>query len=271
MIREAVFARQGWYPLDEAEARKALKSFLKSDNPPRPAVAAIAPHAGWVFSGPAAGRLYAELEIPERVVLLCPTHRSPGPLAALYDRGAWETPLGPMEVDEPFAEKLAENSPLVTRDPSAHRDEHSIEIQLPFLKARNPNAKIVPIRLMHPGPAEIARLAEDLAATIREAHGETLIVASSDMSHEDDLHRLQENDRLAREKIKDFDAFGLMETVAAHGITMCGYLPAALAMQAAKHLGAVKAAEVAYTNSAEVSGRSDYVVGYLAARFDRED
>lgn len=269
MFREALFARQGWYPADRREAETLLRSLVTSEVPPTPAVAVLSPHAGWAYSGPTAGRLFAEIEVPERVILLCPMHRAGGANVSLWARGEWETPLGNLPVDEPFARALLDAFPLVREDYEGHRFEHAIEIQLPFVRWRNPGARIVPLRLGRLRPPEAADLGEALARTVLDQGGDTLIAASSDMSHESDYDLVRKNDAMARERVLAMDAPGLMETVERHDITMCGFLPAAVAIEAARRLGATRAREVTYTTSADVSGRRDYVVGYLAARFDR--
>lgn len=268
MRRPALFAASGWYPKDEAQARLALADYLQGAEPPRTARAVIVPHAGWRFSGPVAGRLYAGLVVPKRVIALCPQHRPGGARLALWPAGSWQTPLGEVPIDASFCEALLARFPAVERDPEAHLDEHSIEIQLPFLQARNPAFELVPLRVSGLSFADCEALAKALAETISQpgAEGDTLLLASSDMSHESSLERVSTNDALARARICAFDAQGLYETVMANEITMCGVLPAVVCWLAAKRLGAKAAREVAYATSYDVSGRADYVVGYSAAR-----
>lgn len=268
MIREPVFAYQGWYPERREIAEHELSFYLKSEKEPTPALAVVSPHAGWTFSGPTAGRLYAQIVVPDRVAVLCPMHRAGGERVAVWPKGTWRTPLGDMQIDEDFASAFIERSDLARVDYDGHKTEHAIEIQLPFLQTRNPSSRLIPIRLGYLDYEAVRKLGHDLAETIKESEGETLIVASSDMSHESDPELVELNDRIAREKVIGLDALGLMDEVEARKITMCGYLAAAVAIEAALVLGATKAEEVAYTTSAEVSGRTDYVVGYLAARID---
>lgn len=269
MKRSAVFARQGWYPWDEAQANRALSGYLVSEQPPAPALAVLAPHAGWMYSGPTAGRLYAEVEVPKRVVLLCPAHQRGGPAVAVWARGEWETPLGDIPVDECFTDCFLQHTPQAVEDYDSHRTEHAIEVQLPFLKARNPELRIVPVRLGHLGVREIDQLAQSIAACILRSGEAALIVASTDMSHETSYERVQNQDARARQAVASGDYRRLVQTVETHGITMCGYIPAAVALAAARHQGGTRIREVAYATSADISGRTDYVVGYLAARIDR--
>ncbi len=272
MRREAVFAKQGWYPYDADEAREALADFLKKpesdSNIATDAVAVVSPHAGWAYSGGVAGELFAGLNVPDRVIVLCPMHRSGGERIAVWPEGSWETPLGDMPVDEEFTREIIREFPAAAEDYEGHMSEHAVEIQLPFIKARNKDAKIIPIRLGRLGYKEIIAFGQILAKLIEKDSCKTLIVASSDMSHEGNLEIVAQNDEAATEQLLAMDLLGFLDVVEEKRISMCGYIPAAVAMSAAAELGAVKALKVAYTNSAEISGRTDYVVGYLGLRFD---
>ena len=269
MRRKAIFAEQGWYPDKRDLAYKQVLANMNWDTSSTPTVAALVPHAGWAYSGTIAGKLYAEITIPDRVLILCPMHRAGGERVALWAEGVWEIPLGGVEVDKEFSFALLENSDLVKNDPDSHRLEHAIEIQLPFLKAKNEQVKIVPLRLGRLSIEECESLALDIVTQIRKFDGQTLILASSDMSHESDLELVKHNDEVAKEIILQMDSRKLMDTVVRRGISMCGYIPTCITMIAASELGAQKARVVAQSNSAEISGRFDYVVGYLAVRFDK--
>ncbi len=269
MKREPIFAFQGWYPSSKEQVTRSLERYIESDRLPKDALAVIVPHAGWVFSGATAGKLYGEVEVPPRVVVLCPTHHAGGGKAGIWAEGHWTTPLGDMPVDSAFCKSLLEKSEFLQEDYEGHSLEHAIEIQLPFIQFRNPNAELVPIRLGHLSLEEAREFSKTLAEAIRTDSRKTLIVASTDMSHESDPERVRTNDTLAREQVLGMNAEGLYQAVQQHSITMCGYIPTAVAIETAKLLGASRAEQVGYTTSAEVSGRTDYVVGYLAARFVR--
>ncbi len=226
----------------------------------------MAPHAGWAYSGPTAAKVYASVRIPDRVVVLCPAHHYGGPSIALYPEGSWETPLGDIPVDDAFGRALTERFSDIRPAAQAHSEEHAIEIQLPFLQFRNPNVSIVPIRLHSLGQKERHRLAQTLADVSENAEGETLIVASSDMSHESEYAILQRHDPMAIEKIKAMDADGLHNVCREHSITMCGVLPVAVMIETCLLRGAKSVREIQYTTSADVSGRYDgYSVGYFGA------
>ena len=141
------------------------------------------PHAGYVYSGPVAGAVYARLEIPASVVILCPNHTGRGAPAALDPSDAWRTPLGEVPVDRRLADRLLTLAPSLQPDAEAHRREHSLEVQLPFLQVLRPDARFVPICLGRPDLAVCRELGEALA-TLREEEAEPpLLLASSDMNH----------------------------------------------------------------------------------------
>ncbi len=269
MRRRAFFGLQGWYPSGKAAARATLERLFPDDIEEAKVCGMVAPHAGWAYSGATAAKVYASAHIPNRVVVLCPAHHYGGPSIALYPEGSWETPLGDMLVDDAFGRALMDRYEGVRAAPDAHAEEHAIEIQLPFLRFRNPDAAIVPIRLHGLGADERHAMAHALADTAEQSEGETLIVASSDMSHETEYGVLQRHDPMAIEKILAMDADGLVQVCRAHSITMCGSLPAAVAIETCKLRGATQARKIHYTTSAEITGRYDgYSVGYFGAVFE---
>lgn len=233
---------------------------------PVPAIAAVCPHAGWRYSGALAARLLGGLVVPERVVVLAPNHTGRGPRASIWDSGAWRLPGQIIPVDEPFCRALRAASPLLEPDQDAHLEEHAIEVLLPLLAARQPNLRLCPIVLGGLAFAECQALGEALSRVITGEPAPTLIVASSDMNHylpDDETRAL---DALALAPLTALDAPGLFQTVRAHGITMCGYLPTTVAMIAARALGATRADLVGYATSADAGGDRERVVGYAAVR-----
>jgi len=263
--REAVYSKQGWYPDTREAALKILEEKVPRASDGLKALAAIVPHAGWMYSAGVAGKVYGRIEIPGRVIVLCPMHRAMGAPVSLWDRGIWETPLGDAVVDEEFAACLMKNDRSVKIDYSAHALEHAIEIQLPFIVYRNPLAKIVPLRLGHLSFDECMTLAQSLAATMKEFDGPTLIVASTDMSHEDNIETLRHNDPLAMARIEALDPAGLYNTVQDNDISMCGFIPVTVALEAARLSGAGRVEKIDYANSADISGNYNYIVGYFGA------
>jgi len=225
-------------------------------------LACIAPHAGYVYSGGVAGELYGHLDLPRRVMVLGPNHTGIGAKVAVAPHERWRTPLGEQPVDVELARLLVERYPEASFDENAHWREHSLEVQIPFLLARQPDVEFVPVCLSHLALDESLSLGRVLAQLIEELDEDVGLVASSDMSHyvEDGQARIL--DRMAIDAALLRDPQSLYQTVHREGITMCGVVPATVAIEAANRLGAADAHLVAYATSGDVSGDRSAVVGY---------
>jgi len=248
------------------------------------AIGCVAPHAGYVYSGGVAGAVYARLEIPERCVILCPNHTGKGrPLSIMADT-TWQTPLGEVPADAEMGARLLRRFPALEENSAAHRAEHAIEVQLPFLQARQPELNIVPIAVGTSDFDVLRGLGEALADVIAGLYRENrhqenrqhqedrqqeedrqekvLIVASSDMNHYESDAVTRVKDHKAIERVLAMDARGLWEVVMREEISMCGFGPTIVMLTAAKLLGATAATLVKYATSGEVSGDYESVVGY---------
>jgi hypothetical protein len=266
-----------WYPAD----RKDIEAACPPARPDEAVVAALVPHAGWTYSGGVAGAVFARLPRAGRFVLIGVNHGGIGHPRSLFPYGAWNTPLGPLTVDADFAARWTTECPGLSSDETAHGPEHSLEVQAPFIAHYAPNAKIVPLLLFDYSPLTCRAVGEALARAIQADKIPTVIVASSDLSHvggeydvlppksvtSDAFARSQ--DELALEPVLALDADGLLRAVRAHGISMCGSGPVAVALHAAKALGARRAERVAYATSADVSGDDTVAVGYAGVLFLR--
>jgi AmmeMemoRadiSam system protein B len=229
----------------------------------RKAYAVVSPHAGYVYSGPVAGAVYSSVVLPERIVILGPSHRGQRPAFAIMKKGSWETPLGKVPLDPQIAEALLRHSPLIKVEESAHEDEHSLEVQLPFIQFLRPSFSFVPVCVSSAADYDsLEGLGTALAAAVRESGGDVLIVASTDMSHYVSQETARAKDFLAIARILDLDARGLYDVVRQEGITMCGFQPTTAAILAARELGARRAELVRYMTSGETTGDFDQVVGY---------
>lgn len=261
MTRKPCVAGQ-FYP-DTAER---LRAYLAESVPESPApervVGVVAPHAGYVYSGAVAGKVFGRVQVPNAVVLLGPNHTGMGSRAAIVCRGAWATPLGEVPIHEALAEALKAACPLLEEDPRAHNREHSLEVELPFLQYRNPQVRIVPIAFMLRSLADITAVGEGIGAAVAAWPEPVLLVASSDMTHYETHASARAKDLLAIEKVLAVDPPGLLHTTGQHAITMCGVVPTAVLLTAARRLGAVKGELIAYATSGETSGDYDQVVGY---------
>ena len=229
------------------------------------AIGCVAPHAGYVYSGPVAGAVYARLDIPEHCIVLCPNHTGCGAPLAILTATTWQTPLGEVAPSTALAERLLQQFPALQEDSSAHRAEHAIEVQLPFLQAQQKKLHIVPIVVGTSDFRELRELGEAIAHVIgdeEEANQKTLIVASSDMNHYESDTITRVKDRTAIDRVLALDARGLWEVVMQEDISMCGFGPTVAMLTAAKILGATRATLVRYATSGDVSGDRDAVVGY---------
>jgi AmmeMemoRadiSam system protein B len=235
------------------------------------AIGCVAPHAGYIYSGGVAGAVYSRLKIPERCVILCPNHTGKGRPLAIMANTTWQTPLGEVAADADTAARLLRRFPALQEDSAAHRAEHAIEVQLPFLQASRPELKIVPIAIGTSDFDVLRGLGETLADVIADHHEEdqkterqakVLIIASSDMNHyeSDTITRIK--DHKAIERVLAMDARGLWEVVLNEDISMCGFGPTVVMLTAAKLLGATSATLVKYATSGDVSGDYESVVGY---------
>ena len=226
------------------------------------ALGCVVPHAGYMYSGHVAGAVYAQLALPRRFIILCPNHTGRGHPLAINSDGAWQTPLGEARIDAPLAAALKQNLSLLRDDAEAHRSEHALEVQLPFLQAQLKDFTFVPIAIGTGQFEVLAALGEVIAHVIHDAGEKILVIASSDMNHyePDDITRVK--DRLAIDAILALDPRALFDVVREKHISMCGYGPAVAMLTAARRLGATSAQLVRYATSGDISGERDWVVGY---------
>jgi AmmeMemoRadiSam system protein B len=255
-----------FYPDSDRELSEQVASFLgqAAGSRPRRACAVMAPHAGYVYSGGVAGKVFAAIEVPRRVVLLGPNHTGRGPRISVMDSGAWRIPGADVPVDEELAAAILAEFPAAQPDREAHRFEHALEVELPFLVARQPDLRIVPVVLGVLSAGDAVDFGKALHRAVRAVSqaGDVLVVASSDMSHylPDDTAR--QVDRTALAPLLAFDPEGLYRTVVEHDISMCGFIPATAMLAYAREAGASPPELVAYATSAEAFGDHSRVVGY---------
>jgi len=266
MVRRPAVAGY-FYPKKADELRSMIRGMVDPRAKKEKARAVVSPHAGLIYSGPVAGAVYSSVVLPERIVMLGPSHRGQRSVFGMMDKGSWQTPLGEVPVDSGLAESLLRQSSLVRVEQSAHEEEHSLEVQLPFIQFLSPGFSIVPICVSPVANyAALEELGMSLAAAIREAGQDVLIVASTDMSHYVSQETAQKKDSLAIEQILALDARGLFRVVQEEDISMCGFQPTTAAILAAKELGAHRADLIRYMTSGETSGDFDQVVGYAGLR-----
>lgn len=261
-IREPVVSGY-FYPSGKAHLLRMLESFINIKANKEKVIGAILPHAGYIYSGKTAGLTYSKIEIPETVIILGPNHTGYGEPYSVADHDKWLTPLGEVEIDKEFVEKLVKNSRYLQKDEIAHIREHSIEVQIPFLQFLKKDFKIVPVVLMgyvdNPAWYEIG---ETIAEVIKESKKDCLILASSDMTHYEPHNVAEEKDNYVIEAICQLDEDEVIKRIEEKDVSMCGYAPVIVLIVASKILGAKKGELVYYTTSAETSRDYSQVVGY---------
>ncbi|MDA8174319.1 MAG: AmmeMemoRadiSam system protein B [Nitrospiraceae bacterium] len=255
-----------FYPAGRHELESAVMQALGQDKAKREkAVAAVCPHAGYIYSGAVAGAVYSSLEISKTVILIGPNHTGFGPEVSIMDQGSWRVPNGELKVDTSLAKAIMGRSALFKADSSAHVYEHSLEVQVPFICHLRPDAMIVPITIMRAARQELETIGKSIAEAVRAAYNKRpapLIIASSDMSHYVSDNEARNKDALAIRDILALDPAAMLETVHRNNISMCGVLPVAAMLYAAMELGVKDARLVKYATSAETSGDFEHVVGY---------
>lgn len=254
-----------FYEADPVQLRKTVLELLPAGRKKAKAKMAakllIVPHAGYVYSGWVAGKVFASANIPETVVLLGPNHHGLGePLAVSTED--WETPLGLVPLAAELATALVRKSALFDPDDLAHQQEYSLEVQLPFLQVRQPNLRIVPISVSRLPLPQCRQAGLELANAVKKFAQPVLLVASTDMSHYEPRHQASEKDQYALGDILSLDPAGLHRTVLIKRISMCGVVPVLIALFAALELGAEQADLLCCTDSGYISGDAERVVSY---------
>ncbi len=237
---------------------------------PRNIVGLICPHAGYVYSGPVAAHAFYELAIdgkPDTVVLLGPNHTGYGSALALMREGIWRTPLGDVEVDSGLADSILRETKIVDVDEVAHRYEHSIEVELPFLQFLYGNTfKIVPICYLMQDYESALEVGRALVEALNETN--TVVIASSDMTHYEPAKAAATKDQAALKAVTDMDAKRFYQTVETQNITACGYAPITSLITYAQGVMA-KAQLLSYHNSGDITGDHSSVVGYASLSFKK--
>lgn len=261
---------RGFYPFNEDELVNKIKNMLNEvPNTNLNPKGIIVPHAGYRFSGKTAAYAYKTLENKEidNAVILGVNHFNIGERASLSTR-TWRTPLGKIKVNSKISEKILKNE-LIKKDESSHEKEHSIEVQLPFLKYLNPDIEIAPISLSGDlNFDEINRISE----TLKDIdYDKNILIASSDLLHignqfnltpnEDNLNYLNREEEKFIDKIKKMDTEEIIKI--GRDTTICGYIPIAIAIEVLKdQINEVKILD--RSNSYEITGDKSNIVGYVS-------
>ena len=276
-----------FYPGDRTSCVRLIKDCLPAEpdpNLPEKIVAGLVPHAGWAYSGPVAARVFAAIHaqtVPETFVLLSAMHRWSASRPAVYARGRWATPLGEVEVDDELATAILKaGDGLLTKAPGAHSDEHSAEVQVPFIQYLFPEAKILPILI--PPDEEAARVGEVIGQAVLASQKPAVVIGTTDLTHygkayygfapagtgEPALEWARANDERVINLILALRAEEIVAETDAHR-NACGGGAIAGTVAAARTLGVEEGRLLEYTTSHHIMPRgpaTDFV-GYAAILF----
>ncbi len=278
LVRKPAVAGQ-FYPQDPAELSELVDSCYThplgpgSSPPAAPTkskvVAVVSPHAGYVYSGPVAAHSYlhvSSLRDPDLIVVVAPNHYGIGSGVSTFREGEWETPLGRMRVDPEAARQLVDLAGIVAFDPEAHRLEHSLEVQLPFLqRIYGGLVPLLPVSLLFQDIETAKSVAEALTKLARGRR--VVLVASSDLTHYESAASARKKDTALLEEVLKMDPEGFYSVLEEKNVTSCGFGAIATVMLAAESLGLGKAELLRYATSGDTSGDNLQVVGYGALRF----
>ncbi|MBT3922143.1 MAG: AmmeMemoRadiSam system protein B [Nitrospina sp.] len=251
-----------FYSEEQENLVREVESHIERNVVRSPVLGIVAPHAGFKYSGDVAGAVYSRIEIPDTVILIGPNHTGRGEAVAVMTEGVWSMPMGDVAIDYELANAICEETVIAKPDSSAHRFEHSLETQLPFLQYFKKDFKIVPICLMRLQASACKVLSEGIVRAVNRLGRSVLLVASSDMTHYESQGKAETLDRKAIACIKKRDPVELYETVRSENITMCGVNPVTVMLHCCESLGAKESELVKYMTSGDVSGDMDKVVGY---------
>jgi AmmeMemoRadiSam system protein B len=239
---------------------------------PRKILGIISPHAGYAYSGPVAANGYSRLAadgLPDTFVILGPNHTGLGSGLSIQTEGAWETPLGIASIDSELATRIQQSCDLIDVDERANANEHSIEVQLPFVQFLfKDTVKFVPICMMMQDLKTSREVAESI---IEQTNGRNVvIIASSDFTHYESHETANRKDQEAIDAILKLDDKALNALGESNRVTMCGYGPITTLIAAARLLGNVKAELLAHRTSGDITGDKSAVVGYSSLLFVHE-
>jgi MEMO1 family protein len=273
-VRQASVAGS-FYPADPRTLSAMIDDLLAHASPPPindPILAVVAPHAGYEFSGPVAAYTYAALKGRKfsRVVVIAPSHYESFDFTSVYDGDAYATPLGTVRVDKAFAKQLASMSPTIRLDSHGHIPtpkgaEHALEVQLPWLQRVLGDFELVAIVMGDQSYENSRALGVALAKLVPGS--ETLIVASSDLSHYHSYDEAVKIDHKTLNALQAWDYLSMSRNFEARVWEACGGAPIVAAMIAAERMGANQAVVLKYANSGDTTGDDSRVVGYSADVF----
>lgn len=273
ILRQPIVAGT-FYNLHPESLKKQLKfCFNHKFGPKRvkkeKVIAAVVPHAGYIYSGPVAAWVYSKLE-KANFIILGPNHSGMGSQFAIMKSGLWKTPLGEVVIDEKVAEKLVKKCKILEYDVLAHQYEHSIEVQLPFLQFRfGNNFKFVPISVLNEFADETLLencrlIGKGIAKVVKKEKGKWIVLASSDFSHYVPHEVALKTDKAVIRAILKLNEKEFFQKINERNASVCGFGPIAVAIVAAKELKAKKGKLLCYKTSGDMTEDYTSVVGYAS-------
>ncbi len=271
VVRQPVVSGS-FYPSNPVILRKMINDFLKAADPPEikgKLIGLVEPHAGYVYSGGVAAEGYSLLKGRKfkTVVVIGPSHRLRYPGSSVYNIGDYKTPLGVVRVDRKLCNAIIDKGQDITYYAPLHRDEHSVEVEIPFLQVALEDFSLVPIVMGEFSLEACQKLANALIEACRGK--DVLFIASSDMSHYHEYSTANLIDEKTNRIIEEFSPSKLWDNLASRDVEMCGGASVITVMMVAKALGADKATVLKYVNSGDVTGDKSRVVGYSSVAFYR--
>jgi AmmeMemoRadiSam system protein B len=247
-----------FYPRDPSHLEQLLEKFFSVSRRAGNSLGIVSPHAGYIYSGEVTAQAFSTIspDFSGTFVVIGPSHRG---YINCVSKIPWETPLGVVDTDAEFVELLD-----IETDEFSHRDEHSLEVQMPFIKYRFPRARIAPVMMGQQDYASAMRLAEKIGTAIKRTKRDVRIVASSDFSHYVQEEKAKSDDLYAIEPLTSLDVPEFYRRIEERDVSACGYGPIAAMVTVCGKLGAKMAQLLRYATSGEVTGDRREVVGYAA-------
>jgi len=247
-----------FYPKDPSHLGQLLEGFFSRTVPGENALGIVSPHAGYIYSGQVAAHAFSRItpDFSGTFVVIGPSHH--GYLTSVSGV-PWETPLGIVDTDTEFIGALD-----IGIDEPSQEEEHSIEVQMPFIKYRFPRSRVVPIMMGEQDPAHVAAVTEKIVAAERLTKREIRVVASSDFSHYVPEAQAKDGDLYAIEALSTLNVKEFYRRIREKRVTACGYGPISVMVSVCLCMGAQKGELIRYGTSGDVTGDRDQVVGYAA-------
>lgn len=267
MIRKPTVAGM-FYPKESTELKELILSLLEENKPAKKynnIVGIVSPHAGYIYSGKSASIAYDVLKENsnfETAIILSPSHQEYFKGSCIYNGDAYETPLGEVPIEKNLSKHIVDNCETVFFGNKGHKEEHALEVQLPFLQVIRDNVSIVPIVIGDQSIQYIQELSKILSKIIDD---KTIIIASSDLSHFHSKEKATDLDNIVVNRINNFEFLELYNDLARGNCEACGGGGIVTLLETADIIGRNSAEVLSHTDSGEISNDNSSVVGYLSA------